>query len=137
VNDYLQCHPQSNVVNMGDSLRAAMEKLNLKVSGTNGAALKREAENFAASDITIAGWLGDEVIQEGGRVAPRLRFWLEKDIRQRTIWQPEMQVSHDYACAIRNGDRLAPFMWSAMIALQNDVRAMDIHQFLVYRLRQA
>lgn len=135
VNDYLQRHPETDVVNMGDSLRAAMEKLSLKVSGTNGTALKREAENFAASEIMIAGWFEDEVINEGGRVAPRMRFWLEKDPRQRSIWQPEMTVSPDYSKAIRNGDRLAPFLWSAMLALQNDTRAMDIHYFLVYRLR--
>jgi hypothetical protein len=135
VNDYLQRHPETDVVNMGDSLRDAMERLNLKISGTNGAALTREAENFAASEIMIAGWFDDEVTNEGGRVAPRMRFWLEKDPRQRTIWQPEMTVSADYAKAIRNGDRLAPFLWSAMLALQHDTRAMDIHYFLVYRLR--
>lgn len=136
VNDYLQCHPTTNTVNMGDSLREAMERLKLKVSGTNGAALKQEAENFAASEIMIAGWFGDEVVNEGGRVSPRMRFWLEKDPRQRTIWQPEMTVSAEYANSVRSGDRLAPFLWPAMIALQNDVRAMDIHQFLVYRLRK-
>lgn len=136
VNDHLQCHPETDVVNMGDSLRAAMEALNLKVSGTNGAALKREAENFAASEITIAGWFDNEVIQEGGKVAPRMRFWLEKDPRQRSIWQPEMTVSAEYARAIRNGDRLAPFVRPAMVALQHDVRAMDIHRWLVYRLRK-
>jgi Plasmid encoded RepA protein len=135
VNDYLQRHPETDVVDMGGSLRDAMETLNLKVSGTNGAALKREAENFAASEIMITGWFEDQVINDGGRVAPRMRFWLEEDPRQRTIWQPEMQVSSDYAKAIRNGDRLAPFLWSAMLALQHDTRAMDIHFFLVYRLR--
>lgn len=135
VNDYLQRHPHTNTVNMGDSLREAMDKLNLKISGTNGAALKSEAENFAASEIMIAGWFDDEVVNEGGRVAPRMRFWLEKDPRQRSIWQPEMTVSTEYANAVRSGDRLAPFLRPAMIALQHDVRAMDIHRYLVYRLR--
>jgi hypothetical protein len=136
VNDHLQRQKDTNTVNMGDSLRIAMDNLNLKVSGTNGAALKREAENFAASEIMIAGWFDNEVINEGGRVAPRMRFWLEKDPRQRSIWQPEMTVSAEYANAVRNGDRLAPFLRPAMVALQHDVRAMDIHRYLVYRLRK-
>jgi hypothetical protein len=46
-----------------------------------------------------------------------------------------MTVSQEYFASVRDDDRRAPFVWSAMIALQNDVRAMDIHQFLVYRLR--
>lgn len=64
-----------------------------------------------------------------------MSFWLEKDPNQRTLWQPEMTVSREYFQAIRNGDRLAPFYWPAMIDLQHDTRAMDIHTFLVYRLR--
>ncbi len=39
------------------------------------------------------------------------------------------------AVSIRAGDRLAPFYWPAMIALQHDTRAMDIHCFLTHRLR--
>ena len=136
VNDHLQTNTATNTVNMGDSLRDAMERLKIPVCGTNGAALKREAENFAASEVTIAGWFGDEVTQEGGRVAPRLRFWLDKkDPRQRSIWQPEMTVSAEYCNAIRSGDRLAPFVWATMMELQHDTRAMDIHYFLTYRLR--
>lgn len=64
-----------------------------------------------------------------------MTFWLEKNPNQRTIWQPEMTVSHEYFGAIREGDRLAPFYWPAMLALQHDTRAMDIHSFLTYRLR--
>jgi hypothetical protein len=106
------------------------------VCGTNAAALQREVENFAAAHITIAGWSDERVIQKSGRVADEICFWLEKDRRQRSIWQPEMKVSPEYRQAIRNGERMAPFLWPAMLALQHDVRAMGIHQFLVYRLRK-
>lgn len=134
VNDYIQRH-NTDRINLGDSLREAMDKLNIPVGGANGKALTRETENFAASEVTLAGWFDDEVRQLGGRVAPRMRFWLEHDPRQRTLWQSEMQVSSEYFNAVRDNDRLAPFLWPAMIALQHDTRAMDIHAFLTYRLR--
>lgn len=95
VNDYIQRH-DTETVNMGDSLRAAMERLNIPVCGSNGDVLKSEVENFSAAEITIAGWFQDEAIQEGGRVAPRLRFWLEQDPRQRAIWQYSDAASAPY-----------------------------------------
>jgi hypothetical protein len=135
VNDYIQRH-KTATVNMGDSLRDAMRQMNIPTGGKNGKELTREVHNFAASEITIARWVDDEVTHEGGRVAPRTRFWLEKkDPRQRSIWQQEMTVSSEYFSAVREGDRMAPFYWPAMIALQHDTRAMDIHCFLTYRLR--
>lgn len=134
VNDYIQRH-NTDRINLGDSLRDAMDKLNIPVGGANGDALKRETENFAASEVTMAGWFGNEVVQSGGRVAPHMRFWLEQDPRQRTLWQSEMRVSPDYFDAVRNHDRLAPSLWPAMVGLQHDTRAMDIHAFLTYRLR--
>lgn len=135
VNDQIQ-RSNSPTVDMGDSLRQAMKEMQIPICGSNGEALCREVENFAAAEINIGVW--DEngpVEHHASRVAPYMRFWLEKDEGQRTLWQPEMTVSAEYFKAVREGDRLAPFYWPAMIALSHDVRAMDIHTFLVYRLR--
>lgn len=135
VNDQIQ-RTNSPTVNMGDSLRDAMRAMNISIGGKNGKELKREVENFAAAEIGIGIW--DEQGNTHHRralIAPHMSFWLEKDPNQRTLWQPEMTISREYFEAIRDGDRLAPFYWPAMIALQNDTRAMDIHAFLVYRLR--
>lgn len=135
INDQIQ-RTNSPTVNMGDSLREAMRKMNIPIGGQNGKELQREVENFAAAEIGIGLW--DETGNAHHRralIAPHLSFWLEKDPQQRTLWQPEMTVSHEYFEAIRAGDRLAPFYWPAMIDLQHDTRAMDIHAFLVYRLR--
>jgi hypothetical protein len=52
-----------------------------------------------------------------------------------TIWNPEMTVSSQYYHSVTDGDRMAPFYWPALLGLQHDTRAMDIHCFLVYRLR--
>ncbi len=135
VNDYIQRN-DTPTVNMGDSLRAAMEKMNISVGGKNGKELTREVKNFAAAEIGLGVWDDTgHVTHDRALVAPHMSFWLEKNPDQRTIWQPEMTVSREYFAAVREGDRLAPFYWPAMIALQHDTRAMDIHCFLTYRLR--
>lgn len=135
VNDQLQRH-NSPTVNMGDSLREAMRKMDIPICGSNGKELQREVENFAAAEIGIGLWDADgNAHHSRALIAPHLSFWLDKDPHQRTLWQPEMTVSREYFNAVREGDRLAPFYWPAMIGLQHDTRAMDIHTFLVYRLR--
>jgi hypothetical protein len=134
VNDYIQRHDTPSV-NMGDSLREAMQKMNISVGGKNGKELTREVKNFAAAEIGLGVWNDDQVHHHRALVADHMSFWLEKNPSQRTIWQPEMTVSREYFGAVREGNRLAPFYWPAMVALQHDTRAMDIHCFLTYRLR--
>ena len=135
VNDYIQ-REKTRTVDMGRSLRKAMETMNIPVTGPNGKALEGEVKNFAAAEIMLGVWGQDgSAHQTGGKVAKALSFWIDKDPNQRTLWQPELTVSQDYYDAVRDGDRLAPFYWPAMIALSDDTRAMDIHCFLVYRLR--
>jgi hypothetical protein len=129
VNDYIQRN-DTPTVNMGDSLREAMHNMNISVGGKNGKELTREVKNFAAAEIGLGVWNDDKVHHHRALVADHMSFWLEKNPNQRTIWQPEMTVSREYFAAIREGDRLAPFYWPAMLALQHDTRAMDIHSFL-------
>ena len=45
VNDYIQRH-NTPTVNMGDSLREAMEKMNISVGGKNGKELTREVKKL-------------------------------------------------------------------------------------------
>ena len=134
VNDYIQ-RKDTPTVNMGDSLREAMQKMNISVGGKNGKELTREVKNFAAAEIGLGVWNDDQVHHHRALVADHMSFWLEKNPNQRTIWQPEMTVSREYFGAVREGNRMAPFYWPAMLALQHDTRAMDIHCFLTYRLR--
>jgi hypothetical protein len=135
VNDYIQRHGTATV-NMGDSLREAMQKMNISVGGKNGKELTREVKNFAAAEIGLGVWdQSGHVQHKRALVAPVMSFWLEKNPNQRTIWQPEMTVSREYFAAVRDPDRMAPFYWPALVELQHDTRAMDIHCFLTYRLR--
>src|SRR4051794_22719479 len=55
VNDYIQ-RKDTPTVNMGDSLREAMQKMNISVGGKNGKELTREVKNFAAAEIGLGVW---------------------------------------------------------------------------------
>jgi hypothetical protein len=52
-----------------------------------------------------------------------MSFWMEKDSRQRTLWQPEMLLSTQYYRALSTGGHIAPIHWDAYIALQHNARA--------------
>jgi hypothetical protein len=123
-------------VDLGKSLRKFMDKADVKICGSNGRELQRELENFAAAEILLGGWGADEVISSSAKVGAHMKFWLEKDERQRTFWQPHMILGTDFYRNIIEGGHIAPIHWPSYIALQASPRAMDIHSFLTYRLRK-
>jgi hypothetical protein len=135
INDSI-LRKRTPTVDLGRSLRQAMERMNIAIGGKNGEALERELENFAAAEIILGVWDNDgSAHQNRAFVAESMSFWIEKTPGQKTIWNPEMSVSSQYFRSLTDGDRMAPVYWPAMVALSNDTRAMDIHAFLTYRLR--
>jgi hypothetical protein len=135
INDFI-LRERTATVPLGDSMRDAMERMNISIGGRNGKELERELQNFAAAEIILGVW--DEhgnAHQEQAKIARRLSFWIERNPNQKVFWQPEMIVSSEYYNAITEPDRMAPFYWPALVGLQHNPRAMDIHSFLVYRLR--
>lgn len=96
-------------------MREFMRTAGIPVGGKNGKELQRELENFAAAEILLGVWtLDGSAHQDQTKVAQRMSFWIDKNPDQRTLWQH----------------------WPANIALQNNPRAMDILNFLTYRLRK-
>jgi hypothetical protein len=134
VNDFIFRY-RTSTVNLGRSLRKTMERLDIAVGGANGKLLTREMENFAAAEIILGTWDDGKADMERATVAKSMSFWIEKNPEQGTIWQPEMIVSAEYYEAVLRDDRMAPFYWPALVALQHDTRAMDIHCYLTYRLK--
>ena len=119
-------------VPMGESLRDFMDYQGLTVAGTNGKEIALQIHNLAAAHITIGVWSGDHARQINTQIAEQIDFWLEKDRRQRTLWQPMMRVSERYAETIR--EHCVPHDMRALIGLYKDTRAMDIYVWLAYRL---
>jgi Plasmid encoded RepA protein len=135
INDYI-LRKRTATVPLGETMRDAMERMNISIGGKNGKELQRELENFAAAEIILGVWDKDgNAHQEQTKIARRLSFWIERNPNQKVFWQPELTVSGEYYNAITEPDRMAPYYWPALVALQHNPRAMDIHCFLVYRLR--
>jgi Plasmid encoded RepA protein len=134
INDYAYRH-NTPVIPLGDSMRQAMQRMEIAIGGANAKELQRELENLAAADMLIGVWTPDgSAHQHKTAIAEELSFWIEKDLRQGTFWQQEMTLSPTYFGSLK-GPHMAPLHWPAYIALQSKPRAMDIFAFLQYRLR--
>jgi hypothetical protein len=119
-------------VPMGESLRDFMDYQGVNICGTNGKELSRQIHNLAAARISLGVWSGEHARQINAQIADTIDFWLEKDRRQRTLWQPIMRVSEPYATAVR--EHCVPHDMRALIGLYKNTRAMDIYVWLSYRL---
>lgn len=119
-------------VPMGESLRDFMDYHGLTIAGTTGKEIVRQIHNLAAARITLGIWSEEHARQINTQIAEAIDFWLEKDRRQRTLWQPLMQVSESYAKAVR--EHCVPHDIRALIGLYENTRAMDIYVWLTYRL---
>ena len=134
IHDYAFRH-KTPEIDLGESMREFMAQAGIPIGGKNGKELQREMENVAAADIYFGWW--NPGVSAGQRKAPvseEFSFWIDKDPRQATLWQPKMLLSKKYFDAILEGQHLAPIYWPALKALQHSARAMDIFTFLSYRL---
>ena len=119
-------------VPMGDSLRDFMDYQGLAIGGKNGKEITRQIHNLAAARIILGVWTAEHARQVNTQIADAIDFWLERDRRQRTLWQPVMRVSDRYAEAIRA--HCVPHDMRALVGLYENTRAMDIYTWLAYRL---
>jgi hypothetical protein len=123
-------------IDMGENLHKAMNQMGVKIGGKNSKELTREVENFAASEVNLGVWLPDgNARHDVAKVAKSVSFWIEKNPDQMTIWQPTLTLSHEYYASIEASHHIAPSYWPALVGLQHNARAMDLHRFLTYRLR--
>ena len=123
---------KSPVIDMGASMRQFMERAGVKSCGTNSKELTRQVKNIAASEIIIGVWGEKQVHQQQHKVARSLSFWLEKDPKQGTLWQPTMTLSTDYFNVLKY--YRIPMDFRVLVGLQGKPRAMDVYAWLAYRL---
>ena len=118
---------------MGDSLRHFFSQYGKEWGGKQGKAITQQVNNIAAMHTTIGLWSEDKAKQINvPTLAEEITFWLEKDERQRTFWQPEMILDRRLAQTIR--DHGMPYDMRSMMALYNSPREMDMLLWLTYRL---
>lgn len=124
---------KSPVINMGKSLREFMEKNGVPIGGANAKEIVRQAKNIAAANIMLGVWGEQSTNQYQTKIAKNISFWIEKNPTQGTLWQPSMTLSDDYISTLK--DHKTPLDFRALVALQNNPRAMDLYCWLSYRLR--
>lgn len=130
---------KSPIVDMGNSMRKFMEFNDVPICGTNGKEITRQVKNVAAASIMMGVWSIDEngkrrADQQTKRISDSMSFWLEKDPKQNSLWQPEMVLSPEYFETLQH--HRVPLDFRAMVALQGSPRAMDVYCWLSYRLCQ-
>ena len=124
---------EAQTIPMGDSLRDFFQNHRLSYGGKNGQQIVGQIGNIAAARITIGLWQDNKAKQINvPTLAEEIDFWLEKDDRQRTLWQPSMILNRRYAEAIR--ERRVPLDMRTLIGLYSKPRAMDVFTWLSYRL---
>lgn len=124
---------EAQIVPMGDSLRQFFKTYRLNITGPNGKQITRQINNIAAAHITIGIWNNNQAKQINvPTLAEEINFWLEKDEKQRTLWQPSMVLNRRYVETIR--ERSVPLDMRALIGLYERPRAMDVFTWLSYRL---
>lgn len=123
---------RSNVVNMGTSMRAFMKRNGVSIGGKQGAELTENALNIGAAKITFATWEPGDEREVEIPVTTRRSFWLEKDERQYTIWQPEFTLSHEYVEMVR--ERSVPVLFPHLAQLRKYPLAYDLYNFANWRL---
>jgi len=120
-------------VNMGDNMRAFFERYNLPVCGSSARQVRTQVMNIAHATMRLGVWSDSQVKQLNFPcIAEEIDFWVEKDSRQYTLWQPRMLVNRKYVEAIR--ERGVPHDMRALIGLYETPRALQVYKWLAYRL---
>jgi len=132
INDFAIRH-NTPVIDLGKSLRAFMENNRVPVGGPNAHELTRQLKNIAAARILLGIWGDSRVSTRQTRIAAGIDFWMDRNLEQHALWQPEMQLAPEYFEAL--GVHRVPIYFPALVKLQANPRAMDVFCWLMYRMR--
>ena len=119
-------------VDLGESLRKFMGRLDVPVTGGNAKGLIWQIQNIAGSTIVLGEWADDIVRARAARVADEYTFWTERAPDQRSFWTPTMTLSDKFFQAIQ--DHRVPVDMNHLVRLGRSPRRMDLYAWLSYRL---
>ena len=118
-------------IDMGHSLRQFMESVGMPVSGQNARDLTQQVKNIASAQI-IFGYRGENYMRQRNEfIASAVDFWIEKDERQQTLWNPKLELSQNFYELIHSTNM--PFYMPHVIQLSKSPRRMDLYMFLCHR----
>ena len=122
---------RSREVDLGSSLREFLGRLGMTVDGRRGREITDQIQAVGAAQFTLMQWHEQGTSNSYGRVADTVSFWLEKDARQRTLWEPTMSLSQGYYDALL--ERPVPVDMGHLMQLTRSPRRMDLYFWLTYR----
>lgn len=132
INGYALRH-RTRTIDLGHSLRAFLSKLGLSFDGRRGRQIMEQVQALAAAHLVLGLWepASGRAHSHHARIADAMSFWIERDERQRALWEPEMTLSQPYYDAIT--DRPVPLDMHHLVQLARSPRRMDLYAWLSYR----
>ena len=122
---------QQQEVDMGHSLRKFMESVGMPVSGQNAKEITAQVKNIAAAWIYFSYWGEKRISMRKEFIASTVDFWIDKDERQTTLWNPTMELGDNFYNLIQVTNM--PFNMHHVVRLQRSPRRMDLYLFLCHR----
>ena len=106
INAYALQH-WTRTVDLGRSLRGFMTRIGLSFDGRRGVQITEQVQALASAHLLLGLWHNDRPRAHLATIADEVSFWMERDSRQRLLWEPEMVLSERYYDAIRERPRAA------------------------------
>ena len=117
---------QSKEVDMGHSLRKFMESVGMPISGPKRQGNHRPGEKHRRGlDILSATGARKESACAREFIASTVDFWIDKDERQTTLWNPTMELGDNFYNLIQVTNM--PFNMHHVVQLQRSPRRMDLY----------
>ena len=122
---------KTRTVDLGRSLREFMARIGLSFDGRRGVLITEQVQALAAAHLVLGVWEHNRSRAHLATIADEVSFWIEKDARQRSLWEPEMVLSQRYYDSIT--ERPVPLDMGHLIQLARSPRRMDFYAWLTYR----
>ena len=126
----------TKTIDLGTSLRQFIERMGMKWDGRNGKLFTEQIENIAAASMIFAfnHPVTGQRVNRFSNLASAYTFWIERDPRQATIWEPEMELSQDAFDSLQQHN--CPINLDHFLRLTRSPRRMDLYTWLAYRTAQ-
>ena len=122
---------QQQEIDMGHSLRKFMESVGMPITGPNAKEITAQVKNIAAAWIYFSYWGEKRISMRKEFIASTVDFWIDKDERQTTLWNPTMELGDNFYNLIQVTNM--PFNMHHVVRLQRSPRRMDLYLFLCHR----
>lgn len=123
---------QSPVIDLGDSVKEFLNRLDLDTSGRGYALFRNQMEALAACNMTIGISTPARDITISTRPVDRYEAWYTNDGQQEVMWPGLMELSPKFYETLT--EHAVPLDPRAIGALKSSALALDIYTFLANRL---